>query len=231
MTATPGTVPFIPEPRIERAASDLLARWAAEHEWVPAPPVPVDEIIEIQLGLRVDSDDLRGKLGIPDVLGAIFFQSKRIRIDDSLNIETHPHLLGRYRWTLAHEGGHWVLHRELLGSPAADASLFGDLGAPEFVCRSSAKPPVEKQADMFACYLLMPTDLVRSAWREWRGDSESVFVTDLRADAPPTDTDDAVVDRFIRPFAAAFEVSREAMRYRVHDLGLVLPSRDGLLFA
>ncbi len=231
MTSKGSSIPFIPEVRIERAANDVLARWSAERKWVPAPPVPVDEIIELQLELRVDSEDLRGKLGLPDVLGAIFFRSKSIQIDDSLDIEAHPHLLGRYRWTLAHEGGHWVLHRELLTPPAAEASLFGELGAPEFVCRSSHKPPEEKQADLFARYLLMPTEMVRRAWTSWRGDSDPVFLTDLREDASASDTDAAVIDRFIRPFAEMFEVSREAMRYRVQDLGLVLPSRDGLLFA
>lgn len=230
MTTHGGTVPFIPEPRIERAAGEVLARWATDRAWSPAPPVPVDEIVELQMELRVDYDDLRARLGIDDVLGAIWFGKRLIRVDESLNIESRPHLLGRYRWTLAHEGGHWILHREILAAPTIDESLFGDLGAPAFVCRSGQKPPEEKQADLFARHLLMPTDLVRGAWRDWRGDAEPVFISDLRAEAHPNDSDDFLVDRFIRPFADLFEVSREAMRYRLQGLGLVLPSRDGLLF-
>ena len=140
MTAKGGAMPFIPEPRIERAAAEVLSRWAREQGWTPQPPVPVDEIIELQMGLRVDYDDLRTRLGLDDVLGAIWFGRKLVRVDDSLNIETRPHLLGRYRWTLAHEGGHWILHREILGPPPPGGALFGDLGAPEFVCRSSVKP-------------------------------------------------------------------------------------------
>ena len=52
----------------------------------------------------------------PDILGAIYFDERRIVIDESLDSEERPEFEGRYRFTLAHEGaGHWRLHREGLG--------------------------------------------------------------------------------------------------------------------
>ena len=55
----------------------------------------------------------RSGLGLdPDILGAIFFDERRIVIDESLDPEENPSKEGRYRFTLAHEGGgHWRLHR------------------------------------------------------------------------------------------------------------------------
>ena len=75
---------------------------------------------------------------------------------------------GRYRFTLAHEGGgHWRLHRHLFAKDPAQASLFGGPAAPSVVCRSSqAKERVEWQADFYASCLLMPRKLVFAAWDE-----------------------------------------------------------------
>ena len=231
MAANQTSIPYMPEPRIERAAADVLAAWSREHGWTPAPPVPVEEVIESQLGLLVEHDDLRSRLGLDDVLGAIWFEDKLVVVEQQLDPEDHPHRLGRYRWTLSHEAGHWILHRGHFLRDPAQTALFGDRGAPAFICRSTRKPPVEIQADLFAKHLLLPAVLLREAWRAWRGDTEPAFISDLRRDASPAATDDKIVDRFVRPLADRFEASREATRNRVLELSLVLKSRDGLLFS
>jgi Zn-dependent peptidase ImmA (M78 family) len=41
------------------------------------------------------------------------------------------------------------------------------------------KKPVEWQTDQFAANLLMPRELVKKAWQEWRGDMESIALADL----------------------------------------------------
>ena len=47
-------------------------------------------------------------------------------IDESLDPEENPAKEGRYRFTLAHEGGgHWRLHRRLFAKDLAQATLFG----------------------------------------------------------------------------------------------------------
>jgi hypothetical protein len=73
-----------------------------------------------------------------------------IFIDESLDPEENPAREGRYRFTLAHEGGgHWRLHRHLVMQDAAQISFFDAVGEPKFVCRSSqAKERVEWQADL-----------------------------------------------------------------------------------
>ena len=75
---------------------------------------------------------------------------------------------GRYRFTLAHEGGgHWRLHRGLVRSDHDQEVLFADVPKPTVICRSSkAKERVEWQADFYASCLLMPRKLVFAAWDE-----------------------------------------------------------------
>ena len=102
----------------------------------------------------------------PDILGAIFFDDRRIVIDESLDPEENPSKEGRYRFTLAHEGGgHWRLHRHLFAKDPAQASMFGRPAIPSVICRSSqAKKREEWQADFYSSCLLMPRKLVFAAW-------------------------------------------------------------------
>ena len=69
-------------------------------------------------------------------------------IDEGLDPEETPTMEGRYRFTLAHEGGgHWRLHRHLFAKDPAQSALFSGSAA-SVVCRSSqAKERVEWQAD------------------------------------------------------------------------------------
>jgi hypothetical protein len=80
-----------------------------------------------------------------DILGAIFFDDRRVVIDEGLDPEENPTKEGRYRFTLAHEGGgHWRLHRHLFAKDSAPRPLFETPSLPSVICRSSqAKEPIE----------------------------------------------------------------------------------------
>ena len=73
---------------------------------------------------------------------------------------------GRLAFTLAHEGGHWYLHRPLIEMDQVTATLFGKDDVPKqptIFCRSSQKKAAaEWQADRFAAALLMPAADVRA---------------------------------------------------------------------
>ena len=87
----------------------------------------------------------------PDILGAIFFEQKRIVIDESLDPDANPAKEGRYRYTAAHEVGHWRLHRALFGRDPSQTSLL-DANTASVICRTSqAKARIELQADLYAC--------------------------------------------------------------------------------
>ncbi|MDQ3776986.1 MAG: ImmA/IrrE family metallo-endopeptidase [Pseudomonadota bacterium] len=100
-------------------------------------------------------------------MAAIWPAKREIWIHQSLDPEEHPDLEGRYRFTLAHEAGHWRLHRLYLATDRAQASLFGGSLRPAVVCRSSRKKEcAEWQADFYASCLLMPRRLVADALKQ-----------------------------------------------------------------
>ena len=114
-------VPYLSEEQIEREAEILLAEFARARGITIAPPIPIEDIVEKHLKLRLEFDDIHRLFGVPrsgigfdpDILAAIFFEPKRIVIDESLDPDANPAKEGRYRYTAAHEVGHWRLHRHL----------------------------------------------------------------------------------------------------------------------
>ena len=114
----PKFVPYLRDEVIERDATALLAEYAAAQGRALAPPIPIEDIVEKHLKLGVEFDDAHRRFNVPragldpDIIGAMFFDEARIMIDESLDPDEHPEREGRYRFTLAHEGGgHWRLHR------------------------------------------------------------------------------------------------------------------------
>jgi hypothetical protein len=243
----PIKVPFLAEDQIERDAEALLAEFENKRGSRIVLPVPIEDIVEKHLKLRVEFDDLHHSLGIPrsggensDVLGAIFFDDRRIVIDESLDPEENPNKEGRYRFTLAHEGGgHWRLHRDQFAKDPSQGSLVDISSRPSVVCRSSqAKEPIEWQADCYAACLLMPRRLVFDAWRERCG-SLKPFIYEANRTNPhfnPSRSswmrlEGAMTSpgahqfafyKIARDFAQVFRVSTEAMRIRLEKLRLLL---------
>ena len=239
----PKKVPYLREEQIERDAAALLAEYAQARSVVIAPPIPIEDIVEKHLKLGIEFDDMHRLFGVPrsglgldpDILGAIWFDDRRIVIDESLDPEENPSKEGRYRFTLAHEGGgHWRLHRHLFAKDPAQVSLFNEPAPPSVVCRSSqAKEPVEWQADFYASCLLMPRKLVMAAWDEMFPDRkprvlqpetpighpyvEIERMTDEFGNPIGADADDYVLENFARPLAEQFMVSPIAMRIRLGE--------------
>jgi Zn-dependent peptidase ImmA (M78 family) len=239
-------VPYIADETIERDAEDLLAQFARARKVEVRAPIPIEDIVEKHLKLRVEFDDLHRLLGVPrgsgmesDIFGAIWLETGEIVIDQSLDPEERPAMEGRYRFTLGHEGGgHWRLHGPLIQANRSQESLFGDTRQPTVVCRSSqAKERVELQANLHSSCLLMPRKLVLQVWRDRFGDDNPRVLRRKDRMVVPCDVndeiaaavrsfdqarDDEVLEHFSRPFAQQFMVSPVAMRVRLEKLGLLL---------
>ena len=88
-------VPYIADDGIERDAEALLAQYAHARGVEMRAPIPIEDIVEKHLKLRVEFDDLhrllgvpRGGLGLdPDIFGAIWLDSGSVVIDESLDPE------------------------------------------------------------------------------------------------------------------------------------------------
>ena len=82
-------VPYIPDDVIERDAAALLAEFAHARGIEIQPPIPIEDLVEKHLKLRVEFDDLHTRLGVPrsgfggepDIFGAIWLESGRIVIE------------------------------------------------------------------------------------------------------------------------------------------------------
>jgi hypothetical protein len=168
-------VPYLAEEAIERDGAALLAGFEHHRGITLAPPISIEDVIEKHLKLGIEFDDTHALFGVPrksetkaDILGAMFFDEARIVVDESLDPEEDASTEGRLRFTLAHECGHWRLHRHIFARNRAQADLFSGPAGPSVVCRSSqAKERVEWQADFYASCLLMPRKMIFAAWDEF----------------------------------------------------------------
>ncbi len=151
-------------------------------------PVPVEAIAEDLLGLRIEESwDI-------DCSGMLLPSERRI----VLNAAEAPRdvaPLRRFRFTIAHEIGHWVCH--CLEGRAAQLE-------PSY-CRATdiandVDRAIEREANIFASELLMPEPAVRAAWKELVAQSHE---------------DPAAM------MAERLDVSPSAMGWRLFNLGLL----------
>jgi len=144
----------LPDSAVEDICGDLIED-AADHlldeyrDFAGAfdLPVPVESIAEHLLKYDLEITD-QGLFADPSFLGGISFETNTIFVNAS--IEDHE---GRYTFTIAHEIGHHVLHKDLYDELVADRS--------EILCREEKnKPLIERQADRFAAALMMPRQTI-----------------------------------------------------------------------
>ena len=147
--------PALSSDDIERRAAELLWDYYDKSGRKEQFPVPVEVIAEQHLGYDIDIVD-DGLFSDPDYLGGIIFDQNLIQVNAS--VEAHE---GRYNFTLAHEIGHHVLHREIYLAARDDQPC-------EILCRETGeKPLIETQADRFAAALLMPAEAVTRVVQEY----------------------------------------------------------------
>ena len=214
-------VPWISKEEIAQKAMDLIETFQTMAGYTVRPPVPVEDIIERSLGLRLVYEDLEKVFGSNDVLGATYVESKVICINERLFEHSSE---GRLVFTCAHEAGHWVLHRRHV-----DVEGRSDAEDEAIVCSlRNAKTPIEWQADYFAACLIMPEKEIREAFQKVCG-PEPFVVKNVRGGVEKgSRSEEPFVEQW--PFIAAAmceaggfsNVSKQAMIIRLQDLGLLI---------
>lgn len=158
-------------------ATDFEALGAAFLDSVPTYvwdghtlPVPIEDIADSYVGLLVrDVGDLGSAPGAP-----------RVGADQSLSGLLLPGLgeiwvnasegrqwPGRRRFTIAHELGHWQMHRH------ADEGVFcrtATVEPDDNPAERSELPPAESEANAFAAAVLMPAELIRQHYAAYGND-------------------------------------------------------------
>jgi hypothetical protein len=163
--------PFYETAEIESICSDEL-RKVNLYPSVPSP-IRIDRFIEKRFGVQPIYEHLPHGL-----LGFTRFGTKgvaEIVIAKMLDDENTSPAERRLRSTLAHEGGHGLLHAHLFVFSTSPVSLFGDgiaPNAPKILCRDEGVPEVkptqkkppyrwwEFQANQAMGALLLPKGLV-----------------------------------------------------------------------
>ena len=187
---------------IEMKANELILSYQNESDWSDEMPVPVERIAQSHLGYDIEITD-EGLFEDPDFLGGIHFNDKLIQINGS--IEDHD---GRFSFTLAHELGHHCLHREIFHEMSSDD---------EIMCRDAGEKPIaERQADLFAAYLLMPKNQVMKAFTKVFGDDDTVFEMDFKKRYMLGSIAKRVIDS-----GSFSNVSLTAMTNRLIGMGLI----------
>jgi len=119
-------------------------------------PVPVEAIAEDLLGLRIEQ---RWDM---ECSGMLLPAERRIVLNEAeraIGRDTPP--LRRFRFTIAHEVGHWVCHCLEGRAPVVEPSYCRPVDLTEAADRA-----LEREANVFAAELLMPEPAVRAAWEE-----------------------------------------------------------------
>jgi Zn-dependent peptidase ImmA (M78 family) len=148
-------------------------------------PIGIDAIVKAH-GLKIfENNEMESS-----VSGILMIKGENAGV--MVNIY-HPEV--RKRFTIAHELGHYILHR-------SESDVFVD-EAPIFYRGALSEGGVdarEIEANVFAAELMMPEESVRADFKAGR------FRT----------PDDAIVE-----LAARYDISRAAMRYRLRQLKLI----------
>ena len=193
--------PLLNDEIIEERADKLREEYSAWAEVDKNSLVSVEVIAEQYLGYEIFISD-SGMFSDPDCMGGILFENMTITVNAA--VTDHE---GRYNFTIAHEVGHHVLHR--------DHYLRNKSGSDEqVICREIGdKPLIERQADRFAAALLMPSQQIKSAFGLLSAGSQP-------ADKPTTKQLRAIAARVVE-IGQFNHVSNTAMVNRLIDLGLV----------
>ncbi len=150
-------VPFMKPWLIEMKANKILEQAKAEGLYDGDSQTPLDTICDQQLGLKYLLINLPQTESGEDVAGYIAFNKSMIVLND-LEYKNSYHK-GRINFTIAHEIGHWVLHKSLY-----------DYDTPRFILfhteYKEEGDKLEWQANHFSACLLMPRNLVIKKWNE-----------------------------------------------------------------
>lgn len=136
----------------------LLEQWALLNKARSELPVNVNAL-PAKLGLKLKAAFLS-----PEISGMLEKKGDNFLISiNAADPET------RQRFTLAHELGHYMLHRHLIGDGLDDDRAYRSTEAGKYH-NTLIGPKEETEANKFAANLLMPRDAVESARKSHNND-------------------------------------------------------------
>lgn len=211
--------PYFPDGELDDFCEAAITSYMADHSGRIVLPIPTDRLITL---IERDAAELDTYADLseegPNVQGLTKFQPGEkpyVFIDGSLSAEGREH---RLRTTLAHEWGHVALHDAPYQEKAAVGDLFSAPNIHAAKCKrddivgAGQSDWIEWQAGYVCGALLMPkTHVIASANRfcdRYRAHGRIVAGTGW-------------VDQLAEFVARDFQVSKDAARIRIVQIGLV----------
>lgn len=193
------TLKFIHPQDIEKKAIEFLSQYHRNG----TIPIPIEDIIEIELKIKIiPSPGLLSRFGI-DAFSTRDFEE--IYIDERQFFEIE----NRARFTLAHEIGHYVLHRQFISK----SPKFKNLDQwKDFVLSDIKRDPLETQANIFAGFLLMPTHPLA---REYEKAKSNLQKTKVFQEKFPDDQ--TLTPYLAKPISKIFKVSEPSCELRIKN--------------
>ena len=137
---------------------------------------------------------------------------------------------GRLRFTIAHEIGHWILHRSLCEAVALTLNLFEacpqgermvSLNRNVFPEPGQSIPPEEWQANTFAAHLLIPAEELRTEFTRRFGSPVATRTAGIDRSEHARALAKAISSEVSQPLYLAFGVSIQAMGIALESRGYV----------
>jgi Zn-dependent peptidase ImmA (M78 family) len=166
-------------------------------------PIPIEEIVELQLGL--DIVPMPNLLDIYRIDGFLTSDRTAIYVDEGQYREQY----GRYRFTLAHEVGHFYMHKEYFES----YSFTSVNEYVEFVQSVDRKliGRYEVQGMLFAEQVLVPEDQLLSVIGE-------VITSNIDVISIVSKFDGVIVPYIAKGISKPFQVSSDVIECRISHL-------------
>ena len=210
-------VPYLTDHEIESEAMKLIQH-IVDHqmailskltykEEIPHFEIDPFELLRL-LGLTVEMRNLDGK----HQLGYIDFENKVVVLDKNVTFEP------RIRYSAGHEAGHYQLHSNLkfpkLYDNDSSLSVMSE-------CSPQASHRLEYQANRFASALLMPEPVIRRLFEIFQ---QKHLGPDYTGPIAFGNSKQDLINYLgiVNPLAKRLNVSKEAAKFRLKDLGLIL---------
>ena len=193
----PFRAPFLRYDEIRNRAEAFLA----QYQPMRAIPVPIERIVESHFG--IDIVPVPGLQEAFDVVAYITQDLREIRVDEFVYLRRH----NRYRFSLAHELAHRVLHADVFG----ELSFTDIAGWKRLMVGSIPEQQysyLEFHANSFAGLALVPPAELREAFHDFLEEGQE---HGIEFDEPDTGAREAAEAHI----AKLFEVSSDVVHRRI----------------
>lgn len=143
-------------PKQPTAEANRLSRLLNHSHGADRFPVDVEQLAKDYAGQFGHDDPIAHVIGadLPGFEGALYNTSDNDQRQWTILYNSAIHVPGRIRFTIAHELGHYILHRQ--------SSEEFECSQEDMLNWESEEKRIESEADVFASYLLMPIDDFRN---------------------------------------------------------------------